>query len=409
LADNGSGFDALWSALLPVGRDASTGGYRRYAWSDADLAARSWFETAAHDRGLGVETDRNGNLWAWWGTASPDRPAVVTGSHLDSVPDGGAYDGPLGVVSAFAALDLLRDQGFRPGRPLAVAAFADEEGARFGVACVGSRLLAGVLSPEAARALRDADGVSLAEAMASAGHDPDGLGRDDERLATLGAYVELHVEQGRALATAEADRPVGVAAAIWPHGRYRLTFEGAADHAGTTRMDDRRDPMLTYAETVLSARKRAHLRGARATFGRVRVEPNATNAVPARVVAWLDARAESEEALATLVDDVRVRAEERAARDGTTVALTAESVSPAVVFDPALRDRVVEAVGPGTPLLPTQAGHDAGVLAAVLPTAMLFVRNPTGVSHSPAERAERADCLVGVEALARVLRAELAR
>src|SRR5580693_7126504 len=183
------GFAELWEALLPLGRDAATGGYRRYSFTKADMACREWFASAAAQRGMRASTDRNGNLWAWWDAPGATGPAVLTGSHLDSVPDGGAFDGPLGVVSAFAALAQLRSEGFQPARPIAVAAFTEEEGARFGVACLGSRLLTGAVEPAVARELRDQDGVSLAEAMRAAGGDPDELGPDDELLAEIGAYV----------------------------------------------------------------------------------------------------------------------------------------------------------------------------------------------------------------------------
>src|SRR5215467_16185074 len=133
-------FTDLWAQLEPIGRDAGTGGYRRYSWSAADLECREWFTATAADLGLRPECDRNGNLWAWWAPPGVTGPAIATGSHLDSVPDGGAFDGPLGIVSAFAAIDLLREQGFSPARPVVVAAFTEEEGARFGVACLGSRL-----------------------------------------------------------------------------------------------------------------------------------------------------------------------------------------------------------------------------------------------------------------------------
>jgi N-carbamoyl-L-amino-acid hydrolase len=168
-------------------------------------------------------------------------------------------------------------------------------------------------------------------------------------------------------------------------------------------MEDRHDPMVTYAMTALAAHKQARLAGQRATFGRVEVTPNGTNAVPSRVTAWLDARADSEGALAALVADIERQATDRAGRDGTALTLTAESVSPAVAFDPALAARLAAGGGDRTdwPLLPTQAGHDAGILSeAGVPTAMLFVRNPSGISHSPAEHAEPADCLAGVGALA---------
>lgn len=401
-------FRALWDTLLPIGRAPGAGaGWLRYAWSEADLACRAWFTEQATARGLTVETDRNGNLYGWLGdpaAGAVDGKAVVTGSHFDSVPHGGAYDGPLGIVSGLLALDLLAQRGAVPRRPVAVAAFTEEEGSRFGVACLGTRLLTGGIDPDRARQLTDREGVTLAGAMRAAGADPDRLGPDLDRLTRIGAFVELHVEQGRALADLAA--PVAVASGIWPHGRWRLAFTGAGNHAGTTRMADRRDPMLTAAYTVLAANKDARRLGAHATIGRLEPVPNATNAVPATVSAWLDARAPDQATLDELVEAVRTRAVERAGRDRTAVSITQESVSPAVGFDPALRDRLAVRLG-GIPVLPTAAGHDAGVLAAHVPTAMLFVRNPTGVSHAPAESATDADCAAGVVALADVL-AELA-
>ncbi|THV28716.1 allantoate amidohydrolase [Glycomyces paridis] len=392
-------FRRLWDELAPIGRQ-SGGGYLRYSWSAADLACRDWFRAQARERGLTCETDRNGNLYAWWGDPESG-DAVLTGSHFDSVPHGGAYDGPLGIVSAFLAVDALRAAGDRPRRPIAVGAFTEEEGGRFGVPCLGTRLMTGAVDPDRARALTDPAGTALADAMREAGADPDALGPDPERLARIGAFVELHVEQGRRLA--DEDAPVGVASAIWPHGRWRLDFTGAADHAGTTRLPDRRDPMLTFAFAVLAARKEARLAGGLATIGRVVAEPNATNAIAATVTAWLDARAPDEAVLAAILAGFRSKVTERAARDRTGFTIRAESETPVVDFDADLRDRIAERLG-GAPVLPTGAGHDAGVLAAHVPTAMLFVRNPTGVSHAPAEAASDEDCAAGVEALAAVLR-----
>jgi N-carbamoyl-L-amino-acid hydrolase len=393
----------LWAELLPVGRDEATGGYRRYSWTGSDAACRAWFARTATQLGLRTDCDRNGNLWAWWGRPGAQQ-AVVTGSHLDSVPDGGAYDGPLGVVSAFAALAQLRDRGFRPARPIGVAAFTEEEGARFGVACLGSRLLTGAVAPDAARALQDGDGVTLAEAMVAAGRDASAIGPDEELLAGIGAYVELHIEQGKALADLGA--PIGVADGIWPHGRWRFDFLGRADHAGTTRLADRQDPMLPYAAAVLAARDAAQHYGALATFAKVVAQPGAANAISSSVQAWLDARAPDEATLDALVSEVSDAAAAAGDQHGVAVRQQRESVSPPVSFDPGLRDRltgVLKAAGTSAPVLPTGAGHDAGVLAARIPAAMLFVRNPTGVSHSPAEHAEMADCEAGVAALAAVL------
>ncbi len=394
-------FEAMWSDLAPVGRSASSGGYFRQPWLAAEGELRAWFVEQAEARGLTVESDGVGNLVAWWDQSGVSRDgAVLTGSHLDSVLDGGAYDGPLGVVSALAAVDLLRERGFAPRRPLGVSVFVEEEGSRFGLACLGSRLATGATPWERARELRDRDEVFLADALESVGLAGDpGPGL----LEGVGTFVELHVEQGRDLV--DRGRAVGVASGIWPHGRWRYAFAGAADHAGTTRMEDRADPMLTYAMTALAANKQARLAGQRATFGRLEVNPNSTNSVPSGVTAWLDARASSEGALADLVAAVERQATDRAARDGTSLEVTAESVSGSVAFDPDLASRLAVGHADGDwPVIPTAAGHDAGILSAAgIPTAMLFVRNPTGVSHSPAESASMPDCLAGVVALADTL------
>lgn len=374
-----------------------------HAWTGADADCRAWFKDQALARGLTYELDRNGNQWAWLGDPL-GTDAVVTGSHLDSVPDGGAFDGPLGVVSSFAALDELRRRGAEFTRPLAISNFGDEEGARFGLACVGSRLAAGQLTVDQAHRLRDGDGISLPDAMEQAGYDPAGIGPDPQRLARIGAFVELHVEQGRALDL--SGDPVGIASAIWPHGRWRYDFHGEANHAGTTRLVDRRDPMLTYAETVIAARRQAELAGAVATFGKVSVEPNGVNAIPSLVRGWLDSRAADQSTLDTVIAGIEQAARERGERDGVDVRVTRESFTPVVEFEHALRDelrKILGGDGTDVPVLGTGAGHDAGILSASVPTAMLFVRNPTGVSHSPAENAGEDDCLAGVTALADVL------
>jgi N-carbamoyl-L-amino-acid hydrolase len=295
------------------------------------------------------------------------------------------------VVSALAAVDALRERGFTPGRTIGVAVFVEEEGSRFGLACLGSRLATGRISWEEASRLRDADGVHVGDVMAG--------GSPGRWLDRIGAYVELHVEQGRDLV--DRGEPVGAASGIWPHGRYRFDFSGQANHAGTTRMADRHDPMLTYAMTALAANKQARLAEQRATFGRIDVHPNGTNIVPHTVTAWLDARASSQNALEELVGNIERQAADRAERDGTGCVVTRESVSSAVEFSPELTKQVA---GDRLPVIPTAAGHDAGILSdAGIPSSMLFVRNPTGVSHAPDEFAEMADCLAGVDALAGVL------
>jgi N-carbamoyl-L-amino-acid hydrolase len=406
MTDSVDDFERMWRDLAPLGRSAGSSGYFRQPYTSAETELRGWFGEQCAARGLELEADGNGNLIAWWsppGELLETEEAVLVGSHLDSVLDGGAFDGPLGVVSSLAAVDLLRARGVVPSRPVAVGAFAEEEGSRFGIACLGSRLASGSTTPEAAAELRDRDGLPLLDAMASAGLEPN-LGRASW-LDRIGTFLELHVEQGRDLVNREV--PVGLATCIWPHGRYRFDFTGDADHAGTTRMEDRHDPMISFATTALAASRQGQQGGQRATFGRLDVAPNGTNAIASRVTAWLDARCETDKDLIRLVAEIKRQGTERADRDGTRLTVTAESVSGKVVFDPLLTEDLRRGLaarrGP-VPVIPTMAGHDAGILAeAGVPTAMMFVRNPTGVSHSPLEHAEMPDCLAGVEALADAL------
>jgi N-carbamoyl-L-amino-acid hydrolase len=388
-------FDRRWAALEPIGRHSGTGGYRRFAWTRADAELRDWFAHEAKTLSLDLTCDRAGNQWAWWGDPDADGPGLAIGSHLDSVPDGGAFDGPLGVVSALTVLEALQQSGARPAHPIGVVNFGDEEGARFGTACAGSRLLTGALSAERALSLRDRDGVAMDEAMRTAGIDADQLGRDDEALGRVGAFVELHVEQGRVLA--DLDRAVAVGSQIWPHGRWRVEFDGEANHAGTTRLQDRHDPMLALAEVVPAARAAAVRHSGLATCGKIEIEPNGVNAIPSRATVWLDARAADADRVRAIVGDVRAAAEALGGR------VVEESWTGLTQLDTGLVRRLADML-PDAPTLATGAGHDAGVLAAAgIPTAMIFVRNPTGVSHSPAEFAERDDCLAGVAALAAVV------
>ena len=389
-------FEQLWSAIADIGRDPTTGGYRRFAWTESDLKMREWFAGACAIRGLDLIEDRMGNQWAWWG--DPDGAAlggIVSGSHLDSVPDGGAFDGPLGVVSALVAIDELKADGFQPHRPIGVVNFVDEEGARFGVSCIGSRMITGALRPDRALALRDAEGVSMAEAMRAADRQPEHLGPEPEVVSRIGTFVELHVEQGRGLV--DLGRSIAVGTGLWPHGRWRIEIPGEANHAGTTRLSDRRDAVLGCARAVLAARAAAEAHESLATIGKINIQPGGVNAIASSATAWLDARAANESALNATVAQI----EREVASSGALV--TEESRTPQTPFDDALVTRLAGLLD-DAPVMSTGAGHDAGILAnAGVPAAMIFVRNPTGVSHSPAEWAELEDCRAGIAALATVL------
>lgn len=405
-------FPELFAELAAIGAGRDRPGWTRLAFTAADQAAGEWFVRTAAALGLAPGRDRFGNWWAWWGAPGPG--ALLLGSHLDTVAEGGCYDGALGVVAglvAVAAVAAGRPGGGEapgplahrvPARPVAVVAFAEEEGGRFGQACLGSRLVSGSLAPAAALALVDAAGTRLAAALPAAGVDPAAFAAPGpDLLAGVEAAVELHVEQGRALA--ELDAPLGVGSAIQPHGRWRLEILGRADHAGTTRLADRADPVLLLAEAVLAARHAAASCGGVATIGRVALTPNATNVIPGVASAWLDARAPTPEGLAELLARFRAALEASEHAAGLRWRLVEESRSPQVRFDEAVAARLARLVAArGHPVvrLQTAAGHDAGVLAERVPTGMLFVRNPTGASHTPAEHAEDADCRAGVEVLA---------
>lgn len=389
----------LLSEIAGVGRDRVRGGFSRHAFDSAEGELRAWFVERAGRAGLDVETDRNGNMWAWWGTPGPD--AIVTGSHLDSVPGGGAFDGPLGVVSALDAVESLQGKGFVPAKPFAVVVFAEEEGGRFGVPCLGSRLLTGSIDADKARALRDPDGVTLAEAAARAGLAPERFGADPEALARIGRFLELHVEQGRGLI--DLGSPVAVGSTVIAHGRWRFSFHGQGNHAGATLIGDRRDPMLPAAAMIAAARRAALAAGdARATVGRLIPTPGGTNVIASTVDLWLDARVPGQDRTRALVAEIAERAKEAALAEGCSVTVSEESYSDTVTFDATLRDDLKSRLG-DVPELPTGAGHDAGVLAAHVPSGMLYVRNPTGVSHAPEEFAEAADVDRGARALADVL------
>jgi N-carbamoyl-L-amino-acid hydrolase len=398
-----TGFDRMWAELAPIGRDGTTGGYRRFAWTRTDHDLREWFAGECATRGLALTEDRAGNQWGWWG--DPDAtPGIVIGSHLDSVPDGGAFDGPLGVVSALATVDAIRAAGVTPQRPIGVVNFVDEEGARFGIACAGSRIITGALDADRAKSLSDADGTTMAEAWRAAGRNPAHLGADPEALRRVHAFVELHVEQGKALALApdgtedltDPSRAVAIGTDIWPHGRWRIELPGEANHAGTTRLEDRRDAMLSLATVVQQTRSYAAGLGCVATVGKVLVEPGGVNAIPSRVTAWLDARGADERAVRATVEGVLASAR------GLGGSHEEESWTETTRFDRDLLTRL-SGILPEAPLLGTGAGHDAGILATHgIPAAMLFVRNPTGISHSPAEHAEDDDCHHGVAALTAV-------
>jgi N-carbamoyl-L-amino-acid hydrolase len=373
------GADELRDRLAGLGDDD---GVTRLAWTPELAAAEVWFGAQARAAGLRVERDPAGSLWA-----VPDTPGPwwATGSHLDSVRAGGRFDGPLGVAAGFAVAERV------PG--VAVIAFADEEGARFNTPTFGSRALVGRLDVADVLARRDDDGIALADAMRAAGADPGTLADAPSWLPRLRGFVELHIDQTQDLERLGA--PAGAVRALASRMRLALTLEGRADHAGTTRREERRDALAAAARLIVAADE---LAGGDPDFlvtaARILVEPNAFTTVPSGVRLWIDGRTPGDERLVAWRDALTARAAELAGATGVEIALSTASHTAGVDFDPGVRAAMGD-----LPELVCFAGHDAGILAQRLPAGMVFVRNATGVSHSPAEHVELTDAAVAATAV----------
>jgi beta-ureidopropionase / N-carbamoyl-L-amino-acid hydrolase len=378
---------------------AGPDGIHRLAWTAEDAATRAWFERQAELAGLEVMRDPAGNLWAC-PDATPPWPAV--GSHLDSVRGGGRFDGPLGVACAFAVADASEG-------PVAVISFADEEGARFNTPTFGSKALVSRLDLPRVLERRDEHGVALREAMRRAGVDPERIGEAPGWLNWLTAFLEIHIDQCRAVD--EAGVPVSIVSALAARRRLEVVVEGQADHAGTTPPAERRDALAAAARLLVAADEAATDGDPRVTTARMLIEPNAATTIAGQVHAWIDARSADAGRIDAWQAELERRAAELAERSRTTILVSEASRSPARTFDPTLRGGLGKAaedvVGRRVPEHVCFAGHDAGVLVERIPAAMVLVRNPTGVSHSPAESVDLADAAVAAEIVARIV-AELA-
>jgi allantoate deiminase len=358
---------------------------RRYAtpaMRDANALVAGWMR----DAGLDVRADAAGNLI---GRLEGERPeALVLGSHLDTVRDAGRFDGPLGVVAAIAVVE-------RVGRlklSLEVAAFADEEGVRFGTAFLGSSAVVGAWDPAWA-GLTDADGVRLGDALRAFGGDPDRVGA--AAWSAVRAYCELHIEQGPVLETLGA--PVGVVTAIAGQSHASVRFIGTAGHAGTVPMDGRRDALPAAAEFVLVAESLARARaGLVATVGQLAVEPGARNVIPGAVELSLDIRHIDDGERRAAVAALRETADVLAAKRG--VALVWRELAD-IAAVPLEVEPLAAAAGSDVPRLASGAGHDAAMLARIAPASMLFVRCRGGVSHHPDEAVSEADVAVALDVL----------
>ncbi len=362
----------------------------------------SWMTAA----GGSVRVDVAGNLVGTWRGAGARNEMLLLGSHLDTVRDAGAFDGPLGIVVAIAALQRLRARGVELPFDVDVIGFSDEEGLRFGTAYLGSRAVAGELK-RSLLDLQDADGIRIREALQAFGGDPDHIERASRRDDRLLGYVEVHIEQGPVLE--KLGEPLGVVSAISGATRLGVTFIGRPGHAGTVPMSQRRDALATAAGWMLTVETLARSGdGLVATIGQIEAFPGAPNVVPGRVSLTLDVRHADDTERQRAVRMMCERATEQASLRGVTVEFEELLDMPTVAVDGALSDRLRAAMTAHglTPVeLPSGAGHDAVALARITPVAMLFVRCAGGLSHHPDESVEPEDAEAALEVLTEVLRA----
>jgi allantoate deiminase len=398
--------DRLWSRLSELAEigKAEGGGVTRLSFTEEERAAKDLVASYMREAGLAVREDAAGNLIGRREGRMEDAPTVLTGSHLDSVRNGGDFDGPLGVLGAVEALQTMDERGVETELPVEVVAFTDEEGARFSFGMIGSRATAGTLVPEHL-ASEDENGLSIAEAMRAAGLDP---GRVDEAARERGsvyAYVELHIEQGRILESKNLS--VGVVTGIAGPAWLRFTIVGEAAHAGTTPMNLRRDALAATAVVIGSIEREAGRTGTSVgTVGELDLSPGGINIIPGQVTFSLDLRDIDEgvrnEVEARIMHEAALLCEKRGVELETK---TLQRLPPAPC-SALVRDAAREAcktLGFESFGLASGAGHDGMHLTELCPVGMIFVRSKGGLSHNPAEYSSKDDCAAGAEVLYRTL------
>ena len=378
----------------------------RVLFSEADLRGRDYVRRAAREAGLAVREDAVGNIFARWEGSEPGLPAVGSGSHTDAIPNAGRYDGVVGVLGAFEALAALKRSGFKPRRSLEVVMFTSEEPTRFGLGCLGSRLMAGSISVEKAQALRDREGRSLDELRAAAGYKGP---LSAVRLApgTYHAFVELHIEQGPILDAGKI--PIGIVEHIAGPSSYRVTLHGEGGHAGAVLMPVRHDAMLAGAEIALAVERAAKASGSPDTVGTVgvfRIEPGAVNSVPFRAYLEIDLRDARMDTRSKALAEIRSAAAEACARRGVTMEFEEINADPPADGDQetvAIAEQVCAELGLRSLRMVSRAYHDSLFMARVSPTTMIFIPCRNGWSHRPEEYASPEHIASGAEVLAHTM------
>lgn len=392
------------SGLARFGAD-SRGGITRLAYSKDDRRAQDWLLERVADMNLDVHEDAVGNLLLTRRGSDPDAAPVACGSHIDTVIEGGAFDGTVGVVGALEALRMLSDEKLK--RSVTVVVFRCEESSRFGFSTAGSKLMVGKGSPEEfSRAPRKGD-VTFTEALRQWGCDP-GAWRDAIRASgSFHAFLELHIEQGRVLE--QARRRIGIVHNIAAPTRFKVHVHGVADHSGATPMGLRHDALVTASKIVLDVQacaREEQENGTVATVGVLDVDPGSINVVPGGAVLWVDLRGVDEESIDRTFSEIKRRAISRGEEDDTDVTFEMLSRdSPVHLSDrlAACTKAICERHGISYMDMNSGAGHDSMNMAAIAPTSMIFIPCKDGVSHNPAEHADIEDIATGTRVLAEAL------
>lgn len=398
--------DRLWDRLMQLSSIGTqeVGGITRLSFSPEERAAKDLVTGFMKEAGLSVREDEVGNLIGRKEGTNPNAPVVLIGSHLDSVPSGGNFDGPLGVLSGVEALQTMNEHGVETEHPIEVIAFTDEEGTRFGYGMIGSRGIAGLLK-EDELVSRDEAGISIAEAMANVGLDPAQISKAAREPGSVKAYVELHIEQGKVLESRDLSVGIvsGVAGPLW----LKFILEGEAGHAGATPMNMRKDPLAAAAEVMLVIeRQAARQEISVGTVGKLQVFPGGVNIIPGRVEFTLDLRDVDIQVRDQVEQAIMAEAEAICAKRGVKLQVELlQRINPAVCSEE-IRSAIQAACaaeGLETITLPSGAGHDCMQLTELCPVGMIFARSKDGISHNPAEYTSKEDCGNGAQVLYRTV------
>ncbi len=377
-------------------------GVSRLGYSDADVDARRFVLGLMRGAGLEPRIDAAANIFARRAGKDDSLPPILFGSHIDSVPQGGNFDGDLGSLSAIEVIRVLNEHGLTTRHPLEIVVWANEEGVAFGNGLCGSRAVAGLLEPDELSQVWN--GVVKRDAIKTLGGDPDRIESARRAPGSLHCYFELHIEQGGRLEQANVN--VGVVEGIVAIDRYAVTVTGFANHAGTTPMPQRKDALVAAAQLTLAVREIVTRDPGRqvGTVGQLSVTPNAPNVIPGVVKHTIELRDLSAEKIAKLADEIKARARQIAQATGTTIEMTLTSHHPAALAAPAMQEIIARAateLSLSSMKMPSGAGHDAQSMARLAPMGMIFVPSVGGISHSPRELTTWEDCARGADVLLR--------